>query len=130
MRTHLYHALVAGALAAVAAIIYMQVYSAALAVDFSSVANPMGAASSTIIGLIIAGLGRHYWGHWMKRHTEISFNAIFTVLTFASIAPVFGMTLPLTVEAPELLIGMVVPTHLFPQLFWHVSAPLFEPAQA
>jgi hypothetical protein len=125
MRTHLIHAMVAGILAAIAAIIYMQVYSAALAVDFSSVANPMGAALSTIIGLLIAGLGRHYWGRWMQRHTEVSFNAIFTVLTFASIAPVFGMTLPLTVEAPELFIGMIAPTHLFPQLFWHVTAPLF-----
>lgn len=130
MRTHLIHALVAGVLAAVAAIIYMQVYSAALAVDFSSVATPMGAVLSTIIGLLIAGLGRHYWGRWMQRHTEVSFNAIFTVLTFASIAPVFGMTLPLTVEAPELFVGMIAPTHLFPQLFWHVSAPLFAPAQA
>ena len=130
MRTHLIHALVAGVLAAVAAIIYIQVYSAALAVDFSSVANPMGAAFSTIIGLLIAGLGRHFWGRWVKRNTEVSFNAIFTVLTFASIAPVFGMTLPLTVEAPELFVGMIAPTHLFPQLFWHVSAPLFAPAQA
>ncbi len=130
MRTHLIHAVVAGALAAVAAILYMQVYSAALAVDFSSVANPMGAAFSTLIGVLLAGLGRHFWGRWVKRGTEVSFNAIFTVLTFASIAPVFGMTLPLTVEAPELFIGMVVPTHLFPQLFWHVSAPLFQPTQA
>lgn len=125
MRIHLIHAMVAGVLAAVAAIIYIQVYSAALAVDFSSVANPLGAASSTIIGLLIAGLGRHFWGRWVKRGTEVSFNAIFTVLTFASIAPVFGMTLPLSVEAPELFIGMIVPTHLFPQLFWHASAPLF-----
>ncbi|MBL8001020.1 MAG: hypothetical protein JNL05_03575 [Flavobacteriales bacterium] len=130
MRTHLIHAVVAGVLAAIAAIIYLQVYSAALAVDFSSVANPMGAAFSTLIGVLLAGLGRHFWGRWVKRGTEVSFNAIFTVLTFASIAPVFGMTLPLTVEAPELFIGMVVPTHLFPQLFWHVSSPLFEPAQA
>lgn len=130
MRTHLYHALAAGALAAVAAIIYMQVYSAALAVDFSSVANPMGAASSTFIGVLLAGLGRHFWGRWVKRNTEVSFNAIFTVLTFASIVPVFGMPLPLTVDAPELFIGMVAPMHLFPQLFWHVSAPLFAPSQA
>lgn len=125
MRTQLNHALVAGALAAVSAILYMRVYSAALAVDFSSVANPMGAASSTLMGVLLAGLGRYFWGRWMQRHTEVSFNAIFTVLTFASIVPVFGMTLPLTVEAPELFIGMIVPTHLFPQLFWHASAPLF-----
>lgn len=103
----------------------MKVYSAALAVDFSSVAGPMAATASILVGTLLAGLGHHFWSKWVKRNTEVSFNAIFTVLTFASIPPVFGMTLPLDVQAPELFSGLIVPTHLFPQLFWHVSAPLF-----
>jgi hypothetical protein len=130
MRTNLYHGLVAGIAASVATLIYMNVYSAALAVDFSLVANPMGAVFSTLIGTLIAAVGRHFWGRFVKRNTTLWFNVLFTVLTFLSIMPIFGMTLPLEVKDPELFVGMVAPLHLFPQLFWHVSEPLFPAKEA
>ena len=125
MRTNLYHGLVAGIAASVVAIIYMNVYSAALAVDFNLVANPMGAVFSALFGTMLAAVGRHFWGKWVKRNATLWFNVFFTVLTFLSIMPIFGMTLPLEVKAPGLFVGMVAPMHLFPQLFWHVSEPLF-----
>lgn len=126
MRNAILHGLVTAALAALAAIIFANVYSAALAVDFSMVANPVGIIASCTIGGLLASLGYHFFRKWVKRGTDGWFNAIFTVLTFASIGPVFGATLPLTVEAPELFVGMVAPMHLFPQLFWLVSKPFFS----
>jgi hypothetical protein len=130
MGTNLFHGLVAGIAAAFAALIYMNVYSAALAVDFSLVANPMGVVFSTLVGTLLAAVGRHFWGRVVKRNTMLWFNVLFTVLTFLSIMPIFGMTLPLEVKAPELFVGMVAPMHLFPQLFWHVSEPLFPAKEA
>lgn len=130
MRKNLIHGAAAGVIAAIASVIYMEVYSAALLVDFSSVADPVGAVSSCLFGTLLASLGHFFWHKWIKRGAEVTFNLIFTLLTFASIIPLFGMTLPLTVEAPELFFGMVVPMHLFPQLFWHVSAPLFDRPKA
>lgn len=130
MRTNLFHGLVAGAVAGVAAVIFMNVYSAALAVDFSLVANPMGAVFSSLFGTLLAALGHHFWQKWVKRNTELWFNVIFTVLTFLSIVPIFGMTLPLEVKSPELFPGLVIPTHFFPLLFWLVSAPLFAKKEA
>jgi hypothetical protein len=125
MRTALFHGLVSAALAALASIAYMNVYAGALAVDYSMVANPVGIAASCLIGGLLASLGYHFFRKWVKGHTDVWFNALFTVLTFASFAGVFAATLPLTVKAPELFIGMVIPMHLFPQLFWLVSKPLF-----
>lgn len=130
MRTNLLHALVAGAVAGIAAVIYIQVYGAALAVDFSPLVSSMGAISSSLIGAVLAGLGHHFWHKWVKRNATLWFNIIFAVLTFLSIMPIFGMTLPLEMKSPELLPGMVIPTHFFPILFWLVSAPLFAKSEA
>ena len=55
-------------------------------------ANPMGAVFSSLFGTLLAALGHHFWQKWVKRNTELWFNAIFTVLTFLSIVPIFGMT--------------------------------------
>lgn len=125
MRTALLHGLLAGALAGLASIVYMQVYSEALAVDYSMVAKPIGAFASCMVGCLLASAGHLFFSKRVRSGTDAWFNAIFTVLTFASLIPVFGATLPLAVKYPELFYGMVVPMHLFPQLFWLTSKPLF-----
>lgn len=125
MRTNLYRGLLAGAMASLASVIYMNVYSAALVVDFSAVAKPVGIVASTFLGTLLAALGLHFWQQRVKQHATLLFNMLFTVLTFTTIAPVFGMPLPLSVVAPELFPGMAIPMHFFPQLFWHVSEPMF-----
>ena len=130
MRTSLFHGMATAALAALASIVFMNVYSEALAVDFSAVVNNVGIIASCSIGGLLASLGYHFFRKWVKTRTDVWFNVIFTVLTFASCAPVFGLRLPLSVEAPELFVGMVIPMHVFPLLFWLVSKPLFTYPEA
>jgi hypothetical protein len=126
MRTAFFHGLTAGALAALASFIYGNVYSEALAVDYSVVVKPLGTLGSCVLGCMLASVGYHVFRTWVKHSTDAWFNALFTMLTFVTFATVFAVTLPLIVEAPELFIGFAIPMHVFPQLFWAVVKPLFS----
>ncbi|MBK9760723.1 MAG: hypothetical protein IPO90_12305 [Flavobacteriales bacterium] len=125
MRVALFHGLLTATVAALVSILYMNVYSEALAVDFSAVVNVVGIIAACLIGGLLPSLGFYFFSDRVSTRTDLWFNAIFTFLTFASCVPVFGLQLPLTVKAPELFIGMVIPMHFFPLLFWLVSRPLF-----
>jgi len=126
MRSVFFHGLVAGALSSLAAIIYCNAYTNALAVNFSQIINPVSMAGSSIVGCLLASLGFFVFSRKVKKKPDVWFNVIFTVLTFASCAGPFATRLPLNISAPELFIGLVMPMHFFPQLFWMSTKPLFS----
>lgn len=117
--------IVAGILAGAAALIYQKVYTASLGADFSAIAKPGGILLSCIIGCIIASLGYWVLHKMLKGKTDIVFNLLFAILSFASIIPAFGAKLPLDAVSPELFPGLVIPMHFFPVLGWLVLRPIF-----
>ena len=116
---------ISGILAGIVALIYQKVYSSSVGADFSAIAKPMGIVASNIVGCVIAALGYWILSKWLKSRTEIVFNFIFMILSFASMLPAFAVKLPLDVNSPELFPGLVIPMHFFPALAWFTLEPLF-----
>jgi len=116
---------VSGIMAGIASVIFQKVYSSSLGVDFSKIAKPVGIVISSTVGCLIAAFG--YWGlnRLLKSKTEIVFNFLFVILSFASIIPALGAKLPLDMSSPELFPGMVIPMHFFPALAWMTLKPIF-----
>jgi hypothetical protein len=126
MKKNLLHGATAGLLSGIACIIYNNVYSQALLVNYSKVVNATGLLITCIAGCTVASLGYYYLLRIAKNKTETIFNSIFLVLTFASFIGPFAATLPNDTEAPELFIGLTIPMHLFPIIFWLATKPLFN----
>jgi len=61
----------------------------------------------------------------LKGKTDMVFNLLFVVLTFASILRPIGFIMPLDQESPELFPGLAVPMHFFPALGWFALKPFF-----
>ena len=116
---------VSGVLAGIVALIYQKVYSSSVGADFSAIAKPVGIMISCIVGCLIAAVGYWILSRWLKGKTEIVFNFIFMILSFASMLPAFAVKLPLDVNSPELFPGLVIPMHFFPALAWFTLEPLF-----
>ncbi len=116
---------ISGILAGVVALIYQKIYSSSVGADFSSVVKPVGVMISNIVGCVIAALGYWILSKWLKSKTEIVFNFVFVILSFASMLPVFAAKLPLTISSPELFPGLAIPMHFFPALAWSTLEPLF-----
>ena len=116
---------ISGILAGIVALIYQKVYSSSVGADFSNVAKPVGIVISNVVGCLVAAFGYWILNKWLKGKTEIVFNFIFMILSFASMLPAFGAKLPLDVASPELFPGLVIPMHFFPALAWFTLEPLF-----
>lgn len=126
MKTPFLHGLIAGVLAGLAACVYNTAYREALLVDFSTVMNSPAILGASIFGCVLASLGYYFFSKWVLSGTDVWFNAIFLVLTFASFVGSFAANLPEDVESPELFPGLSIPMHLFPMLFWLAVKPLFK----
>jgi hypothetical protein len=118
--------LVAGVLAAIAALIYQKIYTNALGADFTELVKPVNIFMICIGAGLLCSLGYFLLTHWLKRTGEIIFNFVLVILSFASILGPFATKLPLTIEMPELFPGLTVPMHFFPALAWFTLKPLFE----
>jgi hypothetical protein len=120
-----FQALLAGALAALAGIIYRRIYYFATEVDFSHVLN-----TGRIIGLCVlismtAALLNYFLIGLLKKKGEIVFNFFFSVMSFAAVTIPISISLPLSVKFPELFPGLAVPMVFFPAIAWYTVAPLF-----
>jgi hypothetical protein len=120
------HGLVAGILAALAAIVYNKIYAYLLVTDFSKILSNTAIASANILTTLLVSLAYFVFAKVVKKRTILWFNLIFTVATFASFLLPFFRQLPLEMNSPELYIGLVIPMHLFPQFFWLTSKPFIE----
>jgi hypothetical protein len=121
----LFLGITSGILSGAASIIFQKVYSSSLGVDFSAVAKPGGIAISCFVGCIVAAIGYWVLDKVFKSKTEIIFNFIFAILSFASILPAFSTKLPLDITSPELFPGLVIPMHFLPVLAYFTLEPIF-----
>ncbi len=126
MKTTFFHGMLAGILAGIASVVYSQVYCQALLLNFSKVVNASGMIGASIFGCVLASLGYHFFSKFVRRNVNTWFNIIFLILTFASCIGIFSAELPMDIESPEMFIGLTMPMHLFPFMFWLAVKPLFE----
>lgn len=124
MKKALILGLSSGILSGIAAVVYNHFYSEALVVDFSAIAKTPALLGSSIFGCVLASLGYFFFTKVVKNNPDPLFNAIFLILSFASFAGPFSAPLPLDTESPELFVGLTIPMHLFPPLFWMALKPL------
>ena len=115
----------AGVTAALASFVYARIYNSSLGADFSSIVNPAGIITSSLLGSLLAAIAYYFFNRWSPRNGEIIFNFFFVILTFASILGPFATKLPLEIETPELFPGLTVPMHFFPALAWFTLKPIF-----
>lgn len=125
MKKVFFHGLLAGLLATTCSILYNQVYSEALLVDFSKIINSISIAGASVFACLLASLAYYFFSQKIRRNADVWFNIIFLLVTFATFASPFSVSLPLEIESPELFIGLSIPLHLFPVLFWLATKPLF-----
>lgn len=117
--------IVSGLLAGIAGIIYARVYYTINESDFSKVVNAVKIVSASVFGGVLAAIGYTLLDKWLKRSGEIVFNLCFTLISFGSLLAPIAVTLPRTVETPELFPGLVIPMHFFPALAWFTLKPVF-----
>jgi len=116
---------VAGILSGVACLIYQKVYASSLGEGFTTIITWQKIMASCVIGCLVAALGYFLMSKVLKSNTEVVFNLLFTILSFATILGPFAAKLPLDVEMPELFPGLTIPMHFFPALAWFTLKPLF-----
>lgn len=130
MKKAFYHGILSGLLAGLAGFIYNKIYAEAMWVDFSVVLGSTKIFSTTIFVCLIASLIYFFLTKSIKPWSDTLFNALFIIGSFASLILPFSFTLPLDLEFPELFIGLTVPMHFFPILFWMGTKHLFAPYQS
>jgi ABC-type branched-subunit amino acid transport system permease subunit len=125
LRKSLALGIVSGLLAGIAGIIYARVYYTINESDFSKVASAVKIAAASVFGGVLAAVGYTLLDKWLKNKGEIVFNFCFTLISFASLLAPIAVTLPKTIETPELFPGLVIPMHFFPALAWFTLKPIF-----
>jgi ABC-type branched-subunit amino acid transport system permease subunit len=117
--------IVSGLLAGIAGIVYSRVYYTINESDFSKVASAVRIVSASVFGGVLAAIGYTLLDKWLKTRGEIAFNLCFTLISFASLLAPIAVSLPRTIETPELFPGLVIPMHFFPALAWFTLKPIF-----
>ncbi len=125
-----WHGVLAGALAALAGIIYSRIHYFATEADFSRVLG-----SGRIIGLcvlisMLASLLNYGLNRLTKKRGELIFNFVFSIISFACVMIPISISLPLSIKFPELFPGLAVPMVFFPAIAWYTVNPLFEKEQS
>ncbi|MEP6738400.1 MAG: hypothetical protein ABJA70_22940 [Chryseolinea sp.] len=125
-RTIFIQSLVAGILAALAANIYDQIYFFATQVDYSAIVNPISITAINIFVSLFAGLLYLLLVSFFKNTGAVVFNFVYSMGSFACVIIPISITLPLTIQFPELFPGLAVPMVFFPALAWMTIDPLFK----
>lgn len=126
MKTNFIHGIVAGILSAVAGIVYMQLYQNLNFVDFSSVINSGAIIGSSLIGCLLMSIGYFLLEKANKSNLKGILNMVIIFLSFMSILGPLMMTLPLTLDFPELFPGLTIPMHFFPAMIFFGLVPFFN----
>jgi len=113
-------------LSSLASIIYLNIYKEALVVDFSKIAGIPNIIAACSIGCFLMVVGYKFAISWKGPKAIGWLNIAYSVISFATIAGVFGFNLPLDTESPELFPGMIIPMHFFPVLSILTVIPFFK----
>ncbi len=124
-KTHFYHGIISGIMAALAAIIYSRIHYFATQADFSGIINPGTMISLNLIACLILSIAYYFFTRIWKKKGIIVFHLLLTILSFAAVIIPISISLPLTVKNPELFPGLAVPMVFFPALAWFTLKPLF-----
>lgn len=125
-KTHFYHGLISGIMAALAAIIYSRIHFFATQADFSGIINLGTMISLNLIGCLIFSFAYYFFTSMWKKKGIIVFHLLITILSFAAVIIPISISLPLSVKNPELFPGLAVPMIFFPALAWFTLKPLFN----
>jgi hypothetical protein len=117
---------VGSVLSSMASIIYSNIYSEAMIVDFTAVAGVSSIVSACIIGCFLMVVGYKLAIKWKGSKVIGWLNVFYSLFSFATIAGVFGFNLPLETESPELFPGLIIPMHFFPVLSVVSVLPFFK----
>lgn len=120
-----FHGLIASLLSALAAIIYSRIYFFATETDFSKVLGLQRIIVFSLLTCMMTVLVNYGIIRWLKTKGEIIFNFLFSILSFAAVMIPISVTLPLSVQLPELFPGLAVPMVFFPAIAWYTLNPLF-----
>ncbi len=120
-----FHGLMAALLSALAAIIYSRIYFFATETDFSKVLGLLRITGLSLLTCMMTVLLNYGLMRWLKKKGEIIFNFLFSILSFAAVMIPISVTLPLSVQLPELFPGLAVPMVFFPAIAWYTLNPLF-----
>jgi hypothetical protein len=118
-------AVLVGVLSGIAGIVYQKVYIETVGEGFIDIASVKNIMIGSILGTLVAAIGYFLISLVLKGKTDMVFNLLFVILSFASILGPIGFRLPLEQESPELFLGLTVPMHFFPALGWFALKPLF-----
>jgi hypothetical protein len=121
-----FHGLVAGILAAIAAIIYNRIYFFATEADFSKILNTASMIGLSLVICMIATFVNYGLVKWLRQKGEIVFNFLFSIISFACVMFPISISLPLDIKMPELFPGLAVPMVFFPVIAWLTIKPLFQ----
>jgi len=121
-----FHGLVAGVLAAIAAIIYNRIYFFATEADFSKILNIPSMIGLSLVICMIATFVNYGLVKWLRQKGEIVFNFLFSIISFACVMFPISISLPLDIKMPELFPGLAVPMVFFPVIAWLTIKPLFQ----
>lgn len=118
-------AVLVGVLSGIAGVVYQKVYIETVGEGFVNIASVKNIMGACILGAFVAAIGYFLLSLVLKGKTEVVFNLLFVILSFASILGPIGFKLPLEQDMPELFPGLAVPMHFFPALGWFALRPFF-----
>ena len=130
MRKTFLHGITAGILAAVAGVIYFNIYQHALGTEFNKIINAGSITGASVFGCLLMALSYWLLEKFKKEKLKGVLNILIAVLSFASIIGVISMNLPLDIKSPELFPGLAVPMHFFPALAFFCMVPFFSTSPA
>lgn len=125
-RSHFYHGVVSGIMAAVAAIIYNRIYYFATQADFSGILNFGTIVSTSLVVCMIFSICYYFYLIIFKKKGIVYFHMLISILSFAAVIIPISVSVPLSVKNPELFPGLAVPIVFFPALSWFTFKPLFS----
>jgi len=120
------HGIISGVLAAIAGVIYLNIYENALGVSFNKIVNTGSIFGACIFGCVLMSVAYMLLDRFNKQRLSGVINIVIAVLSFASIISPISMSLPLDIKSPELFPGLVIPMHFFPALAFFCIAPFFK----
>jgi len=126
MKRLFFHGITAGILAALAGIVYLNIYQNALGTTFNKIINVGSISGASIFGCMLMALGYWLLEKFNRKNLIGTLNLIIVILSFASIISPISMSLPLDIKNPELFSGLAVPMHFFPALAFFCLVPFFN----
>ena len=120
------HAVTASILSIAACLIYNQIYSSALDLDFSRVLNVGGIIGASVLSCLLMSLSYYFIYRWNNGKGLAWVNILIAVVSFATVMAPLAAQLPVDLDSPELFPGLAIPMHFFPALSFFTIAPFFK----